>query len=406
MDGNVVDVDRQALEALVVDNPELERLEALLDQFNIFEAVGVVRQELRHSHFLAFLLSPQQPHGLGDHFARRLLQRVLAQAGDSSLPISPLDLGLWELDGMEVRREWRNIDILLLDERNRLAVIIENKVDSSEHSEQLQRYWTIVTQHYPGYRILGLFLTPEGDLPSDERYLPVDYALVHTLIRQLVEARASTLGPDVATLVTHYAQMLERHIMTESEIAELCRRIYRKHQRAMDLILEHRPDLQEEVREVLEGLVAETESLYLDTSSKSRVRFYPGGWDAPALLASEGWTPSGRILLFTFHNSPDNLKISLVLGPGPQEIREHLYEIAQRSSPLRAVGALARKYKRIYSRGLLGKADFEDADIGDLEPKISAGWQRFRDQDLPKIKVIIANDAWIREWRGGGEGVV
>ena len=65
--------DVKALEALVVDNPDLERLEALLDQFNIFEAIGAVRQEVRHSDFLAFLLNPQQNHGLGDTFLKRLL---------------------------------------------------------------------------------------------------------------------------------------------------------------------------------------------------------------------------------------------------------------------------------------------------------------------------------------------
>jgi len=52
--------DRRALEALVVDNPDFDRLKALLGQFNIFEAIGVVRRELRHSDFLAFLLNPQQ----------------------------------------------------------------------------------------------------------------------------------------------------------------------------------------------------------------------------------------------------------------------------------------------------------------------------------------------------------
>lgn len=57
--------DRQALTALVVDNSDLERLEALLDQFNIFEALGAVRVELRHSDFLAFLLNPKQSHRLG-----------------------------------------------------------------------------------------------------------------------------------------------------------------------------------------------------------------------------------------------------------------------------------------------------------------------------------------------------
>jgi hypothetical protein len=88
--------DLKALEAFVVDNPELERLEALLDQFNIFEAIGVVRQELRHSDFLAFLLDPHQKHGLRDAFARRLLQKALVSS-EASLPISPIDLDLWIL---------------------------------------------------------------------------------------------------------------------------------------------------------------------------------------------------------------------------------------------------------------------------------------------------------------------
>ena len=69
--------DRQALEAFVVENADLEALEGFLEQFNIFEAVGVVRQELRHSDFLAFLLDPRQNHRLGDAFVQRLLQRIL-----------------------------------------------------------------------------------------------------------------------------------------------------------------------------------------------------------------------------------------------------------------------------------------------------------------------------------------
>ena len=96
--------DRKALEAFVVGNEDLERLEALLDQFNIFEAVGVVRQELRHSDFLAFLLDPRANHGLGDVFAKKLLQRVLTVVGDGSTPVTPIEVELWDLGGMEVRR--------------------------------------------------------------------------------------------------------------------------------------------------------------------------------------------------------------------------------------------------------------------------------------------------------------
>jgi hypothetical protein len=44
---------------------------------NIFEAAGLHRQEIRHSHFLAFLLRPQEAHGLGDAFLKRLIQKAL-----------------------------------------------------------------------------------------------------------------------------------------------------------------------------------------------------------------------------------------------------------------------------------------------------------------------------------------
>ena len=154
-----VDLDHKALEAFFVNNADLERLEELLDRFNIFEALGVVRQELRHSDFLTFMLDPQETHGLDDAFVRRLLQQVLMSAPGASTPVTPIELSLWDLGQMEVRREWQRIDILLLDERNRLAVIIENKIDTGEHSDQLQRYYEIVRQHYPGYRMIGLYLT-------------------------------------------------------------------------------------------------------------------------------------------------------------------------------------------------------------------------------------------------------
>jgi hypothetical protein len=41
--------DRFALERFVYDNPELERLEALIDDFNPFAALRWTHQELRQS---------------------------------------------------------------------------------------------------------------------------------------------------------------------------------------------------------------------------------------------------------------------------------------------------------------------------------------------------------------------
>ena len=55
----------RALEEFVVDNDELLELEAQIGRFNVFDALGIVRAEIRHSAFLRWLLDPSESHGLG-----------------------------------------------------------------------------------------------------------------------------------------------------------------------------------------------------------------------------------------------------------------------------------------------------------------------------------------------------
>jgi hypothetical protein len=144
IDTSQVELNLKALEDFLVGNEDLERLEALLDRFNIFEAIGVVRQELRHSDFLAYLLDPRGNHGLGDAFLKRFLQRVLITTEDISVGVTPIELELQDMTRTEVRKEWKHIDILLLDGEYKLAIIIENKIESGERPGQLQRYLEVV----------------------------------------------------------------------------------------------------------------------------------------------------------------------------------------------------------------------------------------------------------------------
>ncbi len=382
--------NHKMLAELVVNNPDLERLETLLDQFNIFEAIGAVRQELRHSDFLAFLLDPQRGHGLGDVFLKRLLQRVLVSFDDAALPVTPIDFDIWNLRQATVQREWQNIDILLTDEVNKIVVIIENKIDSSEHSQQLARYWRSVISRYPGWKVIGLFLTREGDMPSDERYLPVGYKLISDIIQDLAETRKSTLGADVQTLMLHYTQMLRRHIVSESEIAELCRRIYQKHKSALDLIYEHRPDKQAVTRALLEELVKSSPGIIADRLGKTATAFSIQEWEVPSLSKSSGWTTSGRVLLFEFFNSSDALKLHLVIGPGPQTVRQKLLDMSlQAGHPFNKGRSLASKFNRIYSLEFLSAKDYEEDLVEEREEKIRQQWKKFLNDDLPKIKSAI-----------------
>ncbi|MEO0755475.1 MAG: PD-(D/E)XK nuclease family protein [Cyanobacteria bacterium J06648_16] len=85
---------------LIIDNSDLELLESKLSNFNIFEAIGMVGQEIRHSNFLALLLNPSEVHGLGDAFLKKLLIQMLTEAEE--LPFSPIEIDLLNLKDSEV----------------------------------------------------------------------------------------------------------------------------------------------------------------------------------------------------------------------------------------------------------------------------------------------------------------
>jgi hypothetical protein len=392
-------LDQKELEALVVNNEDLEKLESLLDQFNIFEAIRSVHVEVRHSDFLSYLLNPSENHGLGDAFVKRFLQRALASSPTSATPLTPIDLDIWDLDTITVQREWQNIDLLLTDERNEFAVVIENKIDSREHNEQLQRYRKIAEQQFPDWHIIYLYLTPEGDLPSDDQYISVDYTSICEILEQLEATRASTLGPDIRFAIQHYTQMLRRNIVSESEIADLCRRIYRRHQRALDLIFEYRTDQQSAIFEIIKQLILEQGNLTLDHSSKSYIRFSLKDWNTPKLLEGVGWTRSKRILMFEFLNIEDRLSLHLIIGPGPLETRRRLHEMSLAHKPpfKPSQQALGKTYNTIYTQHFLTAKDYEGADTEKLEEEIGKKWQHFMDHDLPQISKILSTEKWIWE---------
>lgn len=390
--------DRKALQDFIVENAELEKLEALLDRFNIFEAVGMERQEIRHSKFLAFLLDPKEPHGMGDAFVKRLLQRAVMDEPNVAAPVTPIELSLWDLWEMGVWREWRRIDIFLLDERQKLAVIIENKIDTSEHGDQLDRYYEAVREEYPDHKILALYLKPGGEEPSHPDYLPVDYQAVCEILDGLAESQASVMEPDVRVLITHYTEMLRRHIVGDSEIARLSREIYQKHQQALDLVYEHIPDRRNSIRQIVEELVSENPNLTLDHTTKGEVKFAVSDWDTSVNLNKNRWSVLGRILLFVISNTPSSVDLKLMIGPGEANVREGFWQIANFSgAPFKVVRKLAKEHNTVYTRSVVRQTLLEEGELEEIDQEIREHWADFIENDLPRIDAAMKQEAWIWE---------
>ena len=122
------------------------------DPFNIFSVLGKEKDEVYlHSRFLYELLNYSKPGSQN----RENLKDFLLHVGVED----------FELCGAKVERERDYIDIRIINDASRQAIMIENKIEAPDRSEQLQKYYD--TLEKKGYRkIHPLYLTLDGRKPS------------------------------------------------------------------------------------------------------------------------------------------------------------------------------------------------------------------------------------------------
>ena len=145
---------------------------AELAELNPFEVLGIQYMEDVHSRFLKWLLDPGSDHGLGKYFVEKFLLRTDLSAKGMGLPSGvPTEFPSDDWTETEVRREWRNIDILILNRRAGFVCAVENKIRSSEGIDendvsQLTRYRETLESEFPSFRRHYVFLSPTGVAPQ------------------------------------------------------------------------------------------------------------------------------------------------------------------------------------------------------------------------------------------------
>ena len=109
---------------------------------NFFDAIGVADMEKVHSAVIGWMLSDNcTAFGEGEN-GRKIRSALLQKIFGISEPL--------EVDSIEYFVEWKNIDILIVTEKdnNKECWVIENKIKSSQHSNQLNRYVDIMNCEY------------------------------------------------------------------------------------------------------------------------------------------------------------------------------------------------------------------------------------------------------------------
>ncbi len=228
--------NEQALQEFLIDIDCLNDLLPWTEKFNIFDVLKISRMEIRHSNVLAWLLNPGENHGLGDVYLRGVMKQLIEN--DVEGRYDKFELLSMNMQSFSIYREYKHIDILLVSSEEKIVIAIENKVGSSEHSDQLNRYRLTLEDDYPEYQKVYMFLTPYGDEPSDdENWSVFTYDEVVDILESVYQKLE--LQPDVSLLIRNYIEIIRRNIVEDKQLIEKCNEIYNKHKKALDLIFEN-----------------------------------------------------------------------------------------------------------------------------------------------------------------------
>lgn len=264
--------DEQVLQKFLLDIDCLDELNQWTEKFNIFDVLKISKTEIRHSNMLAWLFDANENHGIDDKFIKKIVQRIADN--DKQEKYNVFHLLLLDFYSFTVCREWNNIDLLIVSDKEKTVFVIENKVGSNEHSNQLNRYRSICEKAYLEYNKVYLFLTPKGLSPSDtDNWTILTYNDVIEILSDIMET--TELLPDVSLMINNYVDILRRDIVDDRQLIEVCNKIYNKHKKALDLIYSNRTDkksiIRDTVRDTLLQLADRNKILYDGNKS---LRFY------------------------------------------------------------------------------------------------------------------------------------
>ena len=402
------------LHALFADE-RLQRLERLAAQrrseFDALDFVGQLRlesgralwgPEVLHSNMLAWLLDPNESHGIGARFLTSFLVR--AGAPQASQPVD------WS--AAKVTREWLNqvddqwgyLDVLVVNEAGRVLCAIEVKTFSSEHDEQLTRYRVALEDAYPTFTRYHVFLTPWGTKPFDAeeraRWTPLTYSTVFRIIQSVAENDDEPLTTDVRAFLRQYATTLRRNLMPDTSVSQLARRIWLEHREAIELLIKHQTNWVAETTRILEKAIVKQPEWELDLQSNSRIRFRSVEWNQfESWHSGTNWAPGSNALFlceFTFDKSSlPYFRIALAGGNGSHDrLRERLFESVRQHPQLFRLNStsLSDGWNLLHSDEdyMLDVADYGvEWDDGTTRAKLEAWVADFTAKRFPAMNDVI-----------------
>ena len=226
-------MNRKSLELLLNDE-KLKELSKELNEFNIFKVLGIVNMEIKHSNILAWLLNPNESHELGGFFLKEFLHKI---KNDNGFKIN-------NLDKVIVKREWDNIDVLveIRSSEGNFVCVIENKIWSIEHDNQLENYKGKIENYYKdGWEKCYRYLTPNNNIEEDKGdWKKIEYLQIEEIISKSIEKLKLKQNKKIIYLLEDYQIILKRYIiMKDDKLEVLTKELWNNHKDALVYLIEN-----------------------------------------------------------------------------------------------------------------------------------------------------------------------
>jgi len=378
-----------------------------LMDFNILEITGMGNQEIKHSNILGWLFDDSE-HNLEYHILDNFLKKVIEENRKDTRHKSVLDnlqsyIYLSEKKKeITIYREKDNIDLLIVDEANKVIIIIENKVYASERTDgidggQLKKYEDSINQKYNDeYKKYFIFLTIDLEEPSSNKWIKANHKMITDVIEEILKTKIDITMKTIIILES-YVDILKRNGIVADETLEiLCKKIWDnpEYKKALETINNFKPDIFNDISVYLqEQLKGKSDVIELDDSTRTLIRFKSNSWDCDEQRKGNSWTTTKNVLLYEFQNSNSGLNLKLIIGPTEnQDFRKEIFAIVSNEKKIFKPGnKLSEKWNQVLNRPFISKEDINNKSLEELKGIIDEKLKEFfaEDNDFEQNNAIL-----------------
>src|SRR6202035_4021136 len=224
------------LKELILDEDFTSLQNLVNEEVNLMDILRVSRKELQHSNFLAWFFNPIETHNLGDfalkEFIKIYFKENQYQNFGNTSGLSVFDFVQMDFDDLEIRREYKNIDLIFLSSRNEFCIVIENKIYSSEKKGQLEKYRKLIETEYPDFKHkIYIYLSLEEEQISESErdfYIQLNYDHIIKLIEQVISSQRLNIADKTKFVFEQYLQTLKFMLNKNEEIEKVAQQLYKK----------------------------------------------------------------------------------------------------------------------------------------------------------------------------------